>query len=297
MNQNHLSRYCSLAFVWILIFLPPFSHAEEDDYMTTLVSEKNPEEAEHHAKEVIKTDEPFRGWMVLSYLALIEQDGKKAIKMAECAIEADPEVAEGYTMLGNACGMRIGQVNVFRKMSVAKKMLKAYEKAYELDPNNEDAVIGLYYYYRQAPSMVGGDKEKAKAFIEKMWTIAPSKAASILASEALEIEHFSEAYDLLKKAYGMDPNDRAIQYKLGKTAALSGQNLEEGKQLFEDYLKEPVEPDAPYPGHDGALWRLGQIYAQMGNEEVATKCFQRALDMPSDIHNIIQKELNALNED
>ncbi len=49
------------------------------------------------------------------------------------------------------------------KMSMAPKLRDAFEKTVQLDPNNLDARESLLQFYLQAPSVVGGGKDKAQA--------------------------------------------------------------------------------------------------------------------------------------
>ena len=190
--------------------------------------------------------------------------------------------------------MRIDDVSMIGKLGVAKKMLRAYEDAYELDPKHPDAVVGLYEYYRQAPGMAGGDKAKAEALFPVLKEVAPLRASLSQAMSAIEQEQWDDAYSFLNQARELEPENRLVQYLTAKVASLSGQHLEEAVTLLKEYLAVPVVESDNIPTHDGAWWRLGLIYEQLGNIPEAISCFETALTFDSDISKQIQQDLTRV---
>lgn len=71
------------------------------------------------------------------------------------------------------------------------------------------------------------------------------------------------------------PGDLGALYQLGRSAALSGTQLERGEAALRAYLERPRRPELP--SHVGAHWRLGQILLARGDREGARREFEEAL--------------------
>lgn len=102
-------------------------------------------------------------WILLTRSRLQANQAEAAIESAEKAIKLAPNNSQSHFWLGNAYGARVGQVGMFSQMSMAPKIRDAFEKTVALDPNNLDARKGLLQFYLQAPSVIGGGKDKDKA--------------------------------------------------------------------------------------------------------------------------------------
>ncbi|MCF3650774.1 hypothetical protein [Synoicihabitans lomoniglobus] len=93
---------------------------------------------------------------------------KPALALMEKAIEADPNDATLQTDYAQMLVTRINEVNFMVKGMVAGKMLKAYERSVEIDPNHLTGWIGLSRYYLNAPAIAGGSADKAEPYAQEV---------------------------------------------------------------------------------------------------------------------------------
>ena len=87
---------------------------------------------------------------------------KLAVESFVNAIQLAPSDSSLHHWLGKCYGRIAEQGNWFTSMSYAKKTLKQFRKAVELDANNRDALRDLIDYLETAPRFLGGNKQKAK---------------------------------------------------------------------------------------------------------------------------------------
>ncbi|MFZ9347158.1 MAG: tetratricopeptide repeat protein [Arenimonas sp.] len=114
--------------------------------------------AEAYAKANPKNAE---AWTLLTRARLQQGKAEAAVTAGEKAVALAPNSAQAQFWLGNAYGNRIGEVGMISKMGMAPKLRDAFEKTVALDPNNLEARSALVQFYLQAPSAIGGGKDKA----------------------------------------------------------------------------------------------------------------------------------------
>lgn len=252
-------------------------------------------------------------------------NAKRAEKMVEALIEAEPGNADAHHLHGEVLAARIGEVSMFRKMGMAGRMRKAWEQAIALDPTHVDAHMALVRYYLEAPAIAGGDRDKALELARRLADLDPragyrSMAAWLAAdgqqAEAIEqyrqalvefpddrellfeyalmnqgVADWDAAYAALAAILEMDPEDAQAHYQVGRTAVLSGIRLEEGAASLEAYLAQDADYGAP--PHAWARTRLGQVYVLMERKADARAQFEAALALEPD-HEEARKQLAAL---
>lgn len=136
--------------------------------------------------------------------ALAAKDAKAAVQLYEKALAADPDDAKLQTDYANALAVRINEVNFMAKGMIAGKMLKAYERSVELDPNHVVGWIGQCRYYLNAPPIAGGSADKAEKFANEVMARVPflghvelGLVAEKRGDKAKAAEHFQAALDLM----------------------------------------------------------------------------------------------------
>ncbi len=105
--------------------------------------------------------------------ALKAKETKTAVQLYEKAVAADPENAKLRTDYAMSLTVRIGEVNFMSQGMIAGKMLKAYKKSVEIDPNHVAGWIGLSRYYLNAPPIAGGSADKAEGYAQEVMKIVP----------------------------------------------------------------------------------------------------------------------------
>ena len=78
------------------------------------------------------------------------------------AIKSAPQDSTLHHWLGKCYGRIAEQGNLFTAFSHAKKTLKQFRKAVELDANNYEALRDLIDYLETAPAFMGGNRQEAQ---------------------------------------------------------------------------------------------------------------------------------------
>jgi cytochrome c-type biogenesis protein CcmH/NrfG len=250
-------------------------------------------------------------WILLTRARLQANQAETAIDSAEKAIKLAPNNSQAYFYLGNAYGSRIGQVGMFSQMSMAPKLRDAFEKTVALDPNNLDAREGLLQFYLQAPSVVGGGKDKANVQANEIAKRDVARGHIARAQVFMSEKNTAAALKSYEAAYAAKPTDKNIRlavgigyqmaerwneafkhfrawtaqdekagpawYQIGRTSAMSGQLAEEGIAALQKYIGMPHAANEPQ--NKNAYHRLGQIYAKLGKKPEAKVALQAALKL------------------
>ena len=264
--------------------------------------------AESFAKAEPKNAE---AWILLARARLQANQAEAAVVAAEKAVKLAPNNSQTHYWLGNSYGSRIGQVGMFSQMSMAPKLRGAFEKTVALDPNNLEARESLIQFYLQAPSAVGGGKDKANVQASEIAKRDVARGHLARAQVFMAEKNNAAAIKSYEAAYAAKPADRNIRvavgigyqtaerwndafkhfrawaaqddkagtawYQIGRTSALSGQQLEEGIAALQKYLLMPKAPNDP--PNKNAYHRLGQLYAKLGKKAEAKASFMAALKL------------------
>jgi tetratricopeptide (TPR) repeat protein len=262
------------------------------------------------------------------YLGRIEMennDPDKAADWFEGAVKLNPKSAVYHDWLARSYGTQAQNASRFRLPFLAKKTKNVLETALALDPDNLDVRDDLINYYVRAPGFLGGSKEKAREMLleikkrnayrgsaatanicaaEKditcverelagMVTSYPESAAvySSLAAFYANQKQFDKAFAVLDERLRAKPTELTTLYAVGRTASLSGQNLDEGERALKAYLASPTPERGPAPAH--VHYRLGTIYEKKGVKDLAREEYRTALQL-NPRHQEAQKALASL---
>ena len=262
------------------------------------------------------------------YLGRIELEGNdadKAVEWFERAVRMNPKSSLYYDWLGRAYGTQAQHANRFRLPFLARKTKNAWETALALDPDNLDVRDDLIIYYTRVPGILGGNKEKAREMaleikkrnpyrgsiaatslcaadndtlcivrgLQEMMITYPDSAGVYagLAVFYANQKQFDKAFAVLDERLRTRPNELRTLYQLGRTAALSGQNLDRGEQALKLVLANPTPESGPSPA--GLHYRLGMIYEKKGAKELAREEYRTVLQL-NPRHQDAQKALAGL---
>jgi tetratricopeptide (TPR) repeat protein len=213
----------------------------------------------------------------LGQLALMRNMETEAIKWFEKATALAPQSASYYQALGDAYGLAAQKAGLFSKPGLARRCRLAYEKAVELEPENISARYALFTFFRQAPAIAGGGLDKARTQAEEIRKRDVIRGTIALAELSVVEKKFDEAFAALVALRRSHPEAWDAAYQIGRTAAMSGQRLDDGEAALKDYLaRTPDEDEAPLWG---AHWRLGQILEKKGDPAGARAEYQAALKL------------------
>src|SRR6202158_6224523 len=114
-----------------------------------------------------------------AYFMIDEWD--RGIPSCERATRLDPQKSLYYLWLGRIYGEKADHVGFLSAAGLAKKVRNAFERAVELDPGSWEARTDLAEFYLEAPSIVGGGQDKARAQADALLPFNPAMAHWVLA--------------------------------------------------------------------------------------------------------------------
>jgi predicted Zn-dependent protease len=229
----------------------------------------------------------------------------------EAATRLNPRSSAAFLWLGNAYGAMASRGNMIVKSSVAPKLRDAFARSVQLDASNVSAREGLMQFLLQAPHNMGGDKAKAAAEAAAITRLNPFRGVSAqltvaaanqdqaaverlltsvttqfpdsvlgwanLSALQANAQRYTDAFATIARWQARGSNQMFALFSLGRTAAVSGQQLDRGEQALKRYLngqRGPVDP--PFAA---ANYRLGQIYERQNRRADAIAAYRAALAM------------------
>ena len=228
-------------------------------------------------KAIPEKDSRVYGLMGQNYFMIGEY--KKATEALEKAVTAEPNNSEYVLWLGRTHGRRAEVANPFTVMGHASKAHQYFERAVALDPQNIEALNDLLEFYLEAPGILGGGLEKAKATVaqigrvnlaEGQWAQSridekrkePGSAEAHL-RRALELAplqvgrlldlarflskqgRYQEAEENFARAEAIAPENPKLLYVRADSYIKSNRNLEVAKDLLKRYLSSNITPEDP----------------------------------------------------
>lgn len=176
----------------------------------------------------------------LALRRLDEKRNKEAVALAERAAEAAPDNAGLQSLLGRALGARIGELAFIQQGFVAPKMLRAFKRSVEIDPNHLPGLFGLANYYRFSPAIAGGSFEKADEFAARVEKLTPCDGAILRAQIREQQENWAEAAGFYRAALVVQPKNPWLHAQLGGVLTKAGQRVE-AKAEYEVALQ--IQPE------------------------------------------------------
>jgi tetratricopeptide (TPR) repeat protein len=96
------------------------------------------------------------------------------IPSCEKAVSLEPENGLYHLWLGRIYGEKADRAGFLSALGLAKKVRTEFERAVEFSPNNWEARTDLAEFYLEAPGIVGGGKDKARAQAELLAPLNPA---------------------------------------------------------------------------------------------------------------------------
>jgi tetratricopeptide (TPR) repeat protein len=205
----------------------------------------------------------------LAYLYNEEGDTARAAQVLSAIPEAGRS-AKLYSALGYT----------YEQQKQYKQAISAYRHAIELDRDNLDAIRGL------AQNLLSDGQTDAA--LEQFKIIAdanPEDAQTYV--RIAEIYRKQAKYDLalenLKKAESMVQDSIEVPYNIAAVYQAQGR-IDEAVQVLQDLLKKTEKPENNYTAGERTnravfLERLGSIYRDQGNNQLAIDTFRKMLTL------------------
>jgi tetratricopeptide (TPR) repeat protein len=233
-----------------------------------------------------------------------------AIPLLEKCVATEPGNSKFHQWLGRALGLEAARNGIVSGAMSVRKVRAELESAIELDPLNLEARQDIAIMYRALPGFLSGSNAKAAdqiAFIRRHdpalaaqldgdFLAADKKydAALMAYNESAKLnpramihvrislvhqqrKEWENAFAALERALALDSNHPLALYQVGRTAALSGQQLDRGETCLRTYMAMPVRAELENPSLAAAHFRLGNILEKKGNPASAHEEYETAL--------------------
>jgi tetratricopeptide (TPR) repeat protein len=252
------------------------------------------------------TDSEANNLLCRTYFMLEEWD--HGISACERAVNLAPQNSLDHLWLGRIYGEKANRAGFMSAAGLAKKVRTEFERAVELDPKSWQARTDLAEFYLEAPGIVGGGKDKARAQAGVLASLNPAMAhyingriaeknkdtataereyrTAVEASQggahawlnlALFYRHQNRLDELEPALRTMEsrPLDRPESLMDGGSILLrTGRNYALGIELVRKYLSGPTVEEGPaFKAH----YVLGQLLEKQGDRSAAAQEYRDAL--------------------
>jgi tetratricopeptide (TPR) repeat protein len=248
-------------------------------------------------------------WVWLSKSRLKARDWDKAVEAMEKAMQLQPANAEYHLLLGRACGARASHSNFLTAIGWARRVVKEFETAKKLAPEDIDVRFDLLDYYLNAPGIVGGGREKAAAeaqaiakldpkkgymaratihIKDKQWDLARKELTQAMAESPQSVSASKDLADFLldrqdyggalyyaQKALLLDAKSKRARLIAAAAKIRLKSGLEEAAETLHAFLAGTLgEGD---PGFEEVYYWLGEYFLTKGEKGRAHESFKAAL--------------------
>jgi tetratricopeptide (TPR) repeat protein len=218
-----------------------------------------------HWKEVRALAEPMlqanpkddRALFFLGRYKEVAGDYDGALDLAQKAVAIDPKNPDYHCLLSLIYGRQVLRAGILRKIGLVRRVRKEAETALKLKAGHVEAHLILIEFFRRAPGILGGDKDKARALAEEAARLDPVRGYIAQAVFAHEERQDSRAEESYKKAVEADPRSYHALITLARSYGYGGQR---NSDLIERYAKEAMALD---PGRVAAYDLLAQNLARL----------------------------------
>jgi tetratricopeptide (TPR) repeat protein len=237
------------------------------------------------------------------------EDWDSGVPHCERATTLDPANSLYFDWLGRIYGAKAEHSSFLSAATLAKKVRLAFERSVQLDPKNWEARVDLGEFYTEAPSIVGGGKDKARQQADALMSLNPAMGNWLLArideknkDRAAAEGHYRDAIaashggvrgwldlgNFFFHAQRLDDMQQAFQHleaaaqdcpeSLLYAAQLlyrANRDYNLAIRLLRKYLAAPVEHGPAFKARD----LLGQLLEKQGDRQGAAEQYQAALTL------------------
>ncbi len=193
---------------------------------------------------------------------------KQAVDSFQRAAALDPQKSDYQHWLGRTWGRRAETASPFTAPMAASKARQYFERAVQLDPNNQEALNDLFDYYLQAPGILGGGMDKATAVAKHIAELDTAEGYFAQAQLADRRKQYETAEQHLRRAMELAPRQVGRVLDLAKYLARHGR-IQESETVFQQ--AEKIAPNSPK-----VMYTRAKVYIEeKRNLDVAKSLLQR----------------------
>jgi tetratricopeptide (TPR) repeat protein len=196
----------------------------------------------------------------MGQISFRKKEFDKAEGYTEQAIDGNKNVAKYHVAMSNVIMRLISNASMIKQASLASKLRNHLEEAVRLNPNDMNSSIILVGFYKQAPGIMGGGDDKAKALADQISKL--SKADGHLAFAL--IYHIDKDFDKAEKNYksSITQAPDSVKYYYSLAQFYHGQkNPTKAVDVYEQALNK-------FPDNKNLLLQIGRVFATTENTDV-----------------------------
>jgi tetratricopeptide (TPR) repeat protein len=259
---------CHAAILFLLFFAIPLSAA--DDTPQNLLASGQVDQAIQSLQQQIHITPTADAYNLLCR-AHFELDAWDAgIPTCEKAVALAPDNGLYHLWLGRIYGEKADRAGFLKAAGLAKKVRVEFERAVQFDPNSWEARTDLAEFYLEAPGIVGGGEDKARAQADLLLPSNPGMAHWVRA----RIAQKNKDNDAAEQEYrlAIDVTHGGIRAWVNLAGFYRHMNrLDQMEQALHTMESRPLDRPAALMDAAGMLFRTGR------NMEMATRLVRRYL--------------------
>ncbi len=299
-----------IAFVCLLLVSPlaVFPSARAADGPEDLLAAGKVDEAVESLQRQIQSTPSAQAYNLLCRAHFELGAWDTGIAACEKAVGLDPRNGMYHLWLARIYGEKADHAGFLSAAGLAKKVRTEFERSVELDPDNWEARTDLAEFYLEAPGIVGGGKDKARAQADEIARLKPAMAHWVrarLAEKNKDLAGAEREYraavdasqggarawlnlaGFYRRAQRLDEMEEALRTletrPLDHPAALvdgaslvlrTGRNYPLGVRLVRRYLASETVEGAPV---FKARYMLGELLERQGDRAGAAEQYRAAL--------------------
>lgn len=162
-----------------------------------------------------------------------------AMLSAERAVALDPLTADYHAQLAEVYAYIADRSSRFKGVKYVRLMKKELAATFSLKPSHTDALLVLMMFSFRAPSLVGGDKEKAHNIADEMVRSDPGWGYLAQARLAVDESRESAVENLLRQAVDAGPSHYRALFELARfeCCVSSHKDFSKAARLGQELLK------------------------------------------------------------
>lgn len=270
--------------LFVILFLNVQVYTQSDTGKTlevgiNLFDQGNYAAAKHKFESVLdKNNRKAEAHYYLSKCLFNLGDLDDAIEHGEVAVELDDKNADYHFNLGVLYAEDASDASIFRAPFIAGNIKEQFRRTIELNPDHLEGRIGLTQFYIQAPSISGGDLDKALEQANIVLTMDEMQGRFLLSQIYINKEDVKNAevqFKKLEEKFGNDPEYYYVYNSYGYFLLGQGK-VDKAIEKFKKQVSLAPEEANPYDS-------LGEAYRVKGMLAESLKEYRRAYNIsPSD---------------
>lgn len=263
----------------LALFVAPaaFAHPDFDTAKKLIDAKRHPEARALLERVVAAEPKNAAAFHLLGLTLKLRNDPaalEEALRPLARAVELEPQNPIYLADFGGTSLQLAGRTH---SIGAATKGRDAMEKAVALKPDHLDAREGLVQFYQRAPWPIGSSA-KAAAHLEEIRKRDSDRATVLSVMLKTNAKDYSAAFKLCDDVLARTPASYIANYHFGRTAAISGQQLERGLTCLQKCLtRDPPSPASPT--HSNVWQRIGNLHERLQRPAEARVAYETALKL------------------